>query len=126
MWLNVYYYNRLPYLTKGLIEEKISYIYNSSDMNCMIWSEAYSKKTMDAIVTMQINTIYERHVKGSEREKLFTCGIFLKSEFCGEKASYGVRQPKTLRGRLLILAAILSSCFWASLSKGVFRQVLSE
>ena len=71
--LNVYYYKRLPDLTKGLIEEKISYIYKNSDINCMIWSEAYSNKTMDAIVTTEINTMYERHIKGSdsEREKLF-------------------------------------------------------
>jgi hypothetical protein len=42
---------------------------------------------------------------------IFLRQIFLKCEMYAEKASRGVRQPKTLRGMLLISAAILSSCF---------------
>jgi hypothetical protein len=50
----------------------------------------------------------------------YVAKFFLKCENQAEKASRGVRQPKTLRGLLLISATILSSCFWVRVAKDSF------
>jgi hypothetical protein len=59
-------------ITKGVLEDKIEEIYTSSDLNVMVWNDSYSKKGEDAVVSVEKETIYKRHIKNNEPESLIT------------------------------------------------------
>ena len=72
---SVYCAERHPDYTRGHLREKLFDIYRNSRVNVIIWSQSYAQKLKDAIVAMERDFIWERHVGHRDRESLFILAL---------------------------------------------------
>jgi hypothetical protein len=69
--ISCYFYKKYSDRTRGFLRDKIERIYTNSDLNVMIWSEEYRTKDEDAVVSIEKQTIYDRHLKGNQADQLY-------------------------------------------------------
>jgi hypothetical protein len=68
--IDSFYYKAYPDYTGGNLEENIKNIYNYSNLNLIIWSEDYAKKSFDSVVTTELATMHNRHISNQEYDSL--------------------------------------------------------
>lgn len=61
-----FYYKAYPDYTGGNLNMNIKNIYTNSNLNVIVWSHDYAKKSYDSVVTTELQTMENRHITNQE------------------------------------------------------------
>jgi hypothetical protein len=68
--IDSFYYKAYPDYTGGNLEDNIKKVYNNSNLNVIIWSNDYAKKSFDSVVNTELQTMQNRHISNQEYDSL--------------------------------------------------------